>query len=118
MAWSDNREELKHIKNDVGSQLALMECKPRYNTVDVPTLLGGHTGKRGGFSFRGKFLHIHPASPVLLHGRNELQEFALALRYQDGGSGDGQTAASGYFGLADEEGGDYQSQQVRLGAEW
>ncbi|MBX9049626.1 TraG family conjugative transposon ATPase [Bacteroides thetaiotaomicron] len=38
MAWSDDTEELKHIKNDVGSQLALMECKPRHNTVDTPTL--------------------------------------------------------------------------------
>lgn len=38
MAWSNDREELKHIKNDVGSQLALMECKPRHNTVDTPTL--------------------------------------------------------------------------------
>lgn len=38
MAWSDDREELKHIKNDVGSQLALMECKPRHNTIDTPTL--------------------------------------------------------------------------------
>lgn len=38
MAWSDDKEELKHIKNDVGSQLAQMECKPRHNTVDTPTL--------------------------------------------------------------------------------
>ena len=38
MAWSNDREELKHIKNDVGSQLALMECKPRHNTVDAATL--------------------------------------------------------------------------------
>jgi len=38
MAWSDDREELKHIKNDVGSQLASMECTPRHNTVDCPTL--------------------------------------------------------------------------------
>lgn len=38
MAWSDEREELKHIKNDVGSQLASMECTPRHNTVDCPTL--------------------------------------------------------------------------------
>ena len=38
MAWSDDREKLKRIKNDVGSQLALMEAKPRHNTVDVPTL--------------------------------------------------------------------------------
>ena len=38
MAWSDDRDELRKVKNEVGSQLALMECKPRHNTVDVPTL--------------------------------------------------------------------------------
>ena len=38
MAWSDDREELKRIRNEVGSQLAQMECKPRHNTVDTPTL--------------------------------------------------------------------------------
>ncbi|WP_346854598.1 TraG family conjugative transposon ATPase [uncultured Draconibacterium sp.] len=38
LAWSNRPEELRQIKNDVGSQIALMECKPRYNTVDVPTL--------------------------------------------------------------------------------
>ena len=38
IAWSDNRDELKHIKNDVGSQLALMGCTPRHNTVDTATL--------------------------------------------------------------------------------
>ena len=38
MAWSDDAEELRHIKNDVGSQLASMECMPRHNTVDCPTL--------------------------------------------------------------------------------
>lgn len=38
IAWSDDRDELKRIKNEVGSQLALMECKPRHNTVDTPTL--------------------------------------------------------------------------------
>ena len=38
MAWSDDAEELKHIKNDVGSQLASMECVPHHNTIDCPTL--------------------------------------------------------------------------------
>lgn len=38
MAWSDDRKELKRIRNEVGSQLAQMECKPRHNTVDTPTL--------------------------------------------------------------------------------
>lgn len=37
-AWSDNKEELNRVKNDIGSQLALMGCKPRHNKIDVPTL--------------------------------------------------------------------------------
>ena len=38
MAWSDNVEDLRRIKNDVGSQLATMGCMPRHNTIDCPTL--------------------------------------------------------------------------------
>lgn len=38
IAWGEDAEELKRIKNDVGSQLASMECVPRHNTVDCPTL--------------------------------------------------------------------------------
>ena len=38
MAWSDNDEDLRRIKNDVGSQLATMGCMPRHNTIDCPTL--------------------------------------------------------------------------------
>lgn len=38
MAWSDDAEELRRIKNDVGSQLATMGCMPRHNTIDCPTL--------------------------------------------------------------------------------
>lgn len=38
MAWAEDADELKRIKNDVGSQLALMQCKPRHNTIDLPTL--------------------------------------------------------------------------------
>ena len=34
IAWSDDTEELKHAKNDIGSQLASMECMPRHNTVE------------------------------------------------------------------------------------
>ena len=52
MAWSDDREELRRIKNEVGSQLALMECKPRHNTVDVPTLFwAAIPGSGSGKSF-------------------------------------------------------------------
>jgi conjugation system TraG family ATPase len=38
MAWSEDADCLKRIRNDVGSQLALMDCKPRHNTVDAATL--------------------------------------------------------------------------------
>lgn len=38
MAWAEDADELKRIRNDVGSQLALMQCKPRHNTIDLPTL--------------------------------------------------------------------------------
>ena len=38
MAWSDDAEELRRIKNDVGGQLATMGCMPRHNTIDCPTL--------------------------------------------------------------------------------
>jgi len=56
MAWSDDREELKHIKNEVGSQLALMECKPRHNTVDTPTLFwAGIPGNAADFPAEESF---------------------------------------------------------------
>ena len=56
MAWSENREELQKIKNDVGSQLALMECKPRHNTVDTPTLFwAGIPGNEADFPAEESF---------------------------------------------------------------
>ncbi|MDR1717670.1 MAG: TraG family conjugative transposon ATPase [Prevotella sp.] len=56
MAWSDDREELRRIKNDVGSQLALMECKPRHNTVDAPTLFwAGIPGNEADFPSEESF---------------------------------------------------------------
>ena len=56
MAWSDDAEELKRIKNDVGSQIALMECKPRHNTVDTPTLYwAGIPGNQADFPSEESF---------------------------------------------------------------
>ena len=61
MAWSDDREELRRIKNEVGSQLALMECKPRHNTVDVPTLFwAAIPGNEGDFPFEESFYTFIP----------------------------------------------------------
>lgn len=63
MAWSDNPSELKQIKNDCGSALALMECKPRHNTVDVSTLYwAGMPGNAGDFPSEESFYtFIEPA---------------------------------------------------------
>ena len=63
MAWSDDAEELKHIRNDVGSQLALMECKPRHNTVDAATLYwAAMPGNAGDFPAEESFYtFIEPA---------------------------------------------------------
>lgn len=56
MAWSKDREELKAIKNDTGSALALMGCKPRHNTIDVPTLFwAGIPGGEGDFPAEESF---------------------------------------------------------------
>ncbi|GHT39111.1 transposase [Bacteroidia bacterium] len=56
MAWSETKEELGQIKNDVGSQLALMECKPRHNTVDTPTLFwAGIPGNEADFPAEESF---------------------------------------------------------------
>jgi conjugation system TraG family ATPase len=56
LAWSDRPEELRQIKNDAGSQIALMECKPRYNTVDVPTLFwAGIPGNAADFPSEESF---------------------------------------------------------------
>ena len=55
-AWSDDSEKLKRIKNDVGSQIALMEAKPRHNTVDVPTLFwAAIPGNAGDFPSEESF---------------------------------------------------------------
>jgi len=63
IAWSDDSEELKHIRNDVGSQLALMECKPRHNTIDAPTLYwAGIPGNAADFPSEESFYtFIEPA---------------------------------------------------------
>ena len=57
MAWSDDAEELKHIKNDVGSQLASMECVPRHNTIDCRSSLSPF-GIKMVDRLTGKPLHL------------------------------------------------------------
>lgn len=63
MAWSEDTDKLQHIRNDVGSQLALMECRPRHNTVDAATLYwAGMPGNAGDFPAEESFYtFIEPA---------------------------------------------------------
>jgi len=63
LAWSDDVQELRHIRNDVGSQLALMECRPHHNTVDAATLYwAGMPGNAGDFPAEESFYtFIEPA---------------------------------------------------------
>ena len=63
IAWSDDAEKLKHAKNDIGSQLASMECMPRHNTVDCPTLYwAGIPGNEADFPAEESFYtFIEPA---------------------------------------------------------
>jgi hypothetical protein len=94
IAWSDDGEELKRAKNDIGSQLASMECMPRHNT-------GGRARHSIGLespairrtSLPRKVSYLHRAGYMPLHRGNELPQFALALRDQDGGQADGEAPA-------------------------
>ena len=56
MAWAEDWEELRRVKNDTGSQLAMMECAPRHNTVDTPVLYwAGIPGNSGDFPVEESF---------------------------------------------------------------
>ncbi len=74
MAWSDNKEQLRQIKNEVGSALALMECKPRHNTVDVPTLYwAGIAGNAADFPAEESFYTFIEQGVCLFSGETNYQ---------------------------------------------
>lgn len=63
MAWSDDAEDLRRIKNEVGGQLATMGCMPRHNAIDCPTLFwSGMPGNEADFPAEESFYtFIEPA---------------------------------------------------------
>lgn len=63
LAWSSEADQLRQIKNDVGSALALMECTPRHNTIDTATLYwAGIPGNAADFPSEESFYtFIEPA---------------------------------------------------------
>ena len=81
MAWSDDAEELKHIKNDVGSQLASMECVPRHNTIDCPTLYwAAMPGNAADFPAEESFhTFIEQAVCLFTEETNYRNKFVLGL---------------------------------------
>lgn len=55
-AWADNSTELRQVKNECGSQIALMDCTPRHNTTDAPALFwAGIPGDAGDFPAEESF---------------------------------------------------------------
>lgn len=57
IAWGDNSDSMRTIKNDIGSQITQLNCRPRYNTIDVPTLFfAACPGAEGDFPAEERFL--------------------------------------------------------------
>jgi len=84
MAWSDDREKLKRVKNDVGSQLALMEAKPRHNTVDLPALFwAAIPGNAGDFPAEESFYTFIEQALCLFveetSGKDSLSPFGMRM---------------------------------------
>ena len=84
MAWSDDSEKLKRVKNDVGSQLAFMEAKPRHNTVDLPTLFwAAIPGNAGDFPAEESFYTFIEQALCLFveetSGKDSLSPFGMRM---------------------------------------
>ena len=84
IAWAENWDELRRVKNDVGSVLALMECTPHYNTTDLPALYwAGIPGNEADFpaeetfyTFTGQALCFFTAETCY---RNSLSPFGIRM---------------------------------------
>ena len=69
MAWSDDREELKHIKNDVGSQLALWSASHGITQRTCRHFSGRAYRETRGIFLSRKVSTRSSRKPVFLHGR-------------------------------------------------
>ena len=84
MAWAESESELKRIRNDVGSQLALMSCTPRHNTVDVPVLFwAAIPGNEADFPAEESFYTFLDQALCLFNGetnyRSSLSPFGIKM---------------------------------------
>ncbi len=84
IAWAENGDELRRVKNDVGSALALMECTPHHNTTDLPAVYwAGIPGNEADFpseetfyTFTGQALCFFTAETCY---RNSLSPFGIRM---------------------------------------
>ena len=84
MAWAESESELKRIRNDEGSQLALMGCTPRHNTVDVPVLFwAAIPGNEADFPAEESFYTFLDQALCLFNGetnyRSSLSPFGIKM---------------------------------------
>jgi len=84
MAWSDDAHELKQIRNDTGSAMALMECKPRHNTTDAATLYwAAMPGNAGDFPAEESFYTFMGPALCFFAGetnyRNSVSPFGIKM---------------------------------------
>ena len=84
MTWAESEAELKRLRNDVGSQLALMGCTPRHNTVDVPVLFwAAIPGNEADFPSEESFLTFLDQAVCLFNEetnyRSSLSPFGIKM---------------------------------------
>ena len=116
IAWAEDAEEFRRIRNDTGSQLAMMECTPRYNTVDTPVLYwAGIPGNAGDFPAEESFYTFLEQAVCLFAGGDQLQKFAQSVRHPHGGPAERHSGARGHFRPSDEARHHHQPQQIYPG---
>ena len=115
MAWSEDRERLRNIRNDTGSAWHRWAASPGTIPWTRRPLLGGHPRRRVIFPPRS-LPHVHRTGGMPLHRGDEPCLLPLALRHQDGGPAQRQAHPSGHLGRADEAGHHDQPQQIHPGA--
>jgi len=90
IAWAEDAEEFRRIKNDTGSQLAMMECTPRYNTIDTPVIYwAGIPGNAGDFPSEESFYTFLEQAVCLFAGetnyRSSPSPFGIRLADRQNG---------------------------------
>ena len=84
IAWAENGDELRRVKNDVGSALALMECTPHHNTTDLPAVYwAGIPGNEADFPSEESFYTFTEQALCFFTAetcyRNSLSPFGLRM---------------------------------------